>query len=488
MIYRFFIFGLCLMLCGCGEDAPPSKSNSYTPPEFKKNETVSDVPQSTTAEVEPFQVALPIDTGAHVKNMENTEQSLSTEVIEAPVPVINHYDTRATHPTVILVDKGSSAPPEFTDKELNFASIVNIRNKDVVNEHSMGVSHLGKVQLISRSTPRPHLNNLEKIWDTSAFLEKAIPVNDFLDIKLVPNVIADYKLAEYCSDLKVLNSMIGKTVTVTGMVIQVNHTEKGPKLQMFKNRILFFPKDKNDAAFNNISNFYETGINVKERKVDRYINFLIKVTVRGTLQTGTRINAVDIVNCEVLSWYGVEVLIGVGSTELESIGNNEPWSNKRIRYPAPNGRLRFKIVAGFSSPITYYRYQEKDRELFGFVFQSDETFEGVLIKLNSDPRKYMMTKDLITMGSDPLCLGGELHRINDILRAKGYANKFFLKVAVNEIGENRYKNGNVIEWVCTDKEVDLYPISIINYISANALLTADNGFPIDRATNKPDEE
>ena len=32
------VLGLCMVLCGCGEDAPPTKSNSYTPPVFKKNE------------------------------------------------------------------------------------------------------------------------------------------------------------------------------------------------------------------------------------------------------------------------------------------------------------------------------------------------------------------------------------------------------------------------------------------------------------------
>jgi len=35
----FLVFGLCLMLCGCGEDAPPSTSDSYTPPTFNKNKT-----------------------------------------------------------------------------------------------------------------------------------------------------------------------------------------------------------------------------------------------------------------------------------------------------------------------------------------------------------------------------------------------------------------------------------------------------------------
>ena len=44
------VFGLFLILCGCGEDAPPSKSGSYTPPAFKKSEsTVVSPAQSAPA-------------------------------------------------------------------------------------------------------------------------------------------------------------------------------------------------------------------------------------------------------------------------------------------------------------------------------------------------------------------------------------------------------------------------------------------------------
>ena len=41
------LFGLCLMLCGCGEDAPPSKSDSYTPPTYKKNEPAVVTPKQS---------------------------------------------------------------------------------------------------------------------------------------------------------------------------------------------------------------------------------------------------------------------------------------------------------------------------------------------------------------------------------------------------------------------------------------------------------
>ena len=34
----YLLIGLCMVLCGCGEDAPPTKNSSYTTPTFKKSE------------------------------------------------------------------------------------------------------------------------------------------------------------------------------------------------------------------------------------------------------------------------------------------------------------------------------------------------------------------------------------------------------------------------------------------------------------------
>jgi len=79
--------------------------------------------------------------------------------------------------------------------------------------------------------------------------------------------------------------------------------------------------------------------------------------------------------------------------------------------------------------------------------------------------------------------------INEILHRKGYANKFVLKVDVNKIYNNYFKNGNVTQWECINEDVGLYPVSVINYVNNSELLTADNGFPVvDMGTNKPDEK
>ena len=497
--YMFLISGSCLMLCGCGEDAPASKSNSYTAPNFKKQEPASDphvqlattpVAQSKNAhtaqgiprvqpgaapytgvEVAPFQIEQTAEIEINIK----TEQALNPDIMKDAAA------TKTKPLTAITAVNANSGLAEFSDKDMKHASTVNIRNKDFVNEQSVGVSRSGKTSLICKSTQRPQAGKLEKTWDTSIPLEEDMPVDNVSNINLVPKVIADYKLAEYCANSKVLNSIIGKTITVTGMVLQVNKTVRGPKLEMFKSRILCFPKNMADSSFNNISSFYETGIRIQENKASRYIGFLIKATVRGTAQRGVKMNSIEIVDSEVLAWYGVEVLIWVGSTEL-SHACKEDYRSTSIRYNA-EGKLRFNIVAGFSSPIKYYRRQEKEKELSGFVFQSDETFEGVLIKINPDLEKTVMVKEQFTMDSDPLCLGRELHMINEILHRKGYANKFVVKADVNPMRRNLFKNGNVTQWECMDEDIGLYPISTINYANETELLTADNGFPVD-AGNK----
>lgn len=484
-----------MMLCGCGEDAPPLKSNSYTPPNFKGNEPAASAPVQPTNTKPPYsktyrpEATPPVRTSntpgatyqstqrpaSPERNLNNTARNLNPEVIDGTSTAVDSGDG-ATPPTFITADNSTSDLLEFTDKDMQIAATVNIRSKDVVNEHSFGVSSSGKTRFISKSTPRPQANRLEKTWDTSAPLEEPVPVSNLSSINVVPKVIADYKLAEYCISSKVLDSIVGKTITVTGMVLQVNKTERGPKLEMFKSRILCFPKDRTDMSFNNISNFYETGLKIQENRSDRYIGFLIKATVRGTVKRGVKIDSIEIVDSEVLAWYGVEVLIGVYSTELGSVCKQE-YEGTRIRYRA-QGKLRFNIVAGFSSPITYYNRQEKEKEVSGFVFQSDETFEGVLIKINPDLEKTVMLKNQLTMDSDPLCLGRELHMINEILHRKGYANKFVLNVDVNPVHTNLFKNGNVTQWASLTEDVGLYPVSVINYANERELLTADNGFPV----------
>lgn len=92
------VLGLCLMLCGCGEDAPPLKSNSYTPPVFNKNEPAVVAPvQPATAQApasKPAQPAAATAT-APAKDTKSTGQPASMGVIGGVVAVVD-YGTGAT--------------------------------------------------------------------------------------------------------------------------------------------------------------------------------------------------------------------------------------------------------------------------------------------------------------------------------------------------------------------------------------------------------
>ncbi|MFA6567561.1 MAG: hypothetical protein WCS96_05060 [Victivallales bacterium] len=93
------IFGLCLMFCGCGEDAPPSKSDSCTPPAFRKNEPVAGAPvRPTTAKATPSGTA---KTAAATpeKDTKNTGKSVSTQIIGDAAAVVD-YGTGATPLTI----------------------------------------------------------------------------------------------------------------------------------------------------------------------------------------------------------------------------------------------------------------------------------------------------------------------------------------------------------------------------------------------------
>ena len=93
------LFGLCLMLFGCGEDVPPSKSDSYTPPTYKKNEPVAVAPvqPAPAAQATPAKAAQPAPaTAAPAKDTKNTgQQRLSSQILNDASAVID-YGTGAT--------------------------------------------------------------------------------------------------------------------------------------------------------------------------------------------------------------------------------------------------------------------------------------------------------------------------------------------------------------------------------------------------------
>ncbi len=120
----FLAFGLCLMLCGCGEDAPPSKSDSYTPPAFKKNEPAVVAPvQPATSQAAVSQTAQPA--AAPAKDTKNAPlQRPATQILNDAAAVVD-YGTGATPLT---------AKKKMTDKIQSIQNQQNQNTQKTLNE------------------------------------------------------------------------------------------------------------------------------------------------------------------------------------------------------------------------------------------------------------------------------------------------------------------------------------------------------------------
>lgn len=94
------VSGLCLMLCGCGEDAPPTKpGSSYTPPAYKKTEAAVAAPAQPSqaapaAQAAPVQTAKPAAAAAPATASGSTGRP-STQILNDAAAVVD-YGTGAT--------------------------------------------------------------------------------------------------------------------------------------------------------------------------------------------------------------------------------------------------------------------------------------------------------------------------------------------------------------------------------------------------------
>lgn len=91
---------LCMMLCGCGEDAPPTKpGSSYTPPDYKKSEPAlvspsQPVQAAPATQAAPVQTAKPATTAAPAANTGGTGRP-GTQILNDAAAVVD-YGTGAT--------------------------------------------------------------------------------------------------------------------------------------------------------------------------------------------------------------------------------------------------------------------------------------------------------------------------------------------------------------------------------------------------------
>jgi SAM-dependent MidA family methyltransferase len=111
------VVGLCLILCGCGEDAPPSKSSSYTPPVYNKNEPAVVAPPQTSA----AQTAQPAPASA-----KSPEKDTKGTAMQRPA-------TQILNDAAAVVDYGTGAAPLTAKKKMTdkIQAIQNQQNQNM---------------------------------------------------------------------------------------------------------------------------------------------------------------------------------------------------------------------------------------------------------------------------------------------------------------------------------------------------------------------
>lgn len=123
------VSGLFLMLCGCGEDAPPTKpGSSYTPPTYKKSEP------AVAAPAQPAQVA-PVTQGAPVQ----TAQPAAASTPAAGTSNTGRPSTQILNDASAVVDYGTGATPlnikkKQTDKIQAIQNQYNQKTNKSINE------------------------------------------------------------------------------------------------------------------------------------------------------------------------------------------------------------------------------------------------------------------------------------------------------------------------------------------------------------------
>ncbi|MFA6291059.1 MAG: hypothetical protein WC637_04720 [Victivallales bacterium] len=133
----FPVIGLCMFLCGCGEDAPPTKSNSYTPPVFKKNEPAVAAPVQP-ATVQPA-TAQPAAKPTAAQTAQPAVAAATAPVKEAKGTPLQRPATQILNDAAAVVDYGTGATPltakkKMTDKIQSLQNQQNQNQQKVLNE------------------------------------------------------------------------------------------------------------------------------------------------------------------------------------------------------------------------------------------------------------------------------------------------------------------------------------------------------------------
>ena len=249
---------------------------------------------------------------------------------------------------------------------------------------------------------------------------------------IIPESLAGYKLHELsCSGRR--KDILGKSYIISGMISKISVSKNSARLDLFENRITCQMKDPQSADIQNLADFYVTEKKEYSNRTSKYRDFYIKVAVYGQVARSIKPNSLNLINCELVFWYGYRV---TGATSKRLL----------FRRIAGSENIKFKGRINLSSPpSTDLQF------LNGYVYKSGLRMNNVQININK--------KMNIEMYYDPLSFATEVHVIDTILRRKRFSDCLDVKMLA-ELTDNRnddYKNGVVLDWKATGSHISLYP-------------------------------
>ena len=275
---------------------------------------------------------------------------------------------------------------------------------------------------------------------------------------MIPKALADYKLLEYWGMKGGQALLKGKEIIVGGLLsATLKSTQKGSRLDLAHGKVLCLPTDPGDSDFADITKFHEALLRYQENAADAYLDGLVKVIVKGEVSgRQPKPGTVELLNCTVLAWYGVEARLGRPKNSLRGLLPLKIISRDVEHYIEPSGdrTLCFRIVAGRITPnekVPLFLSSKSELiSVVGPVYRSRGEVQGLKFDIEG--------KVSVVMDSDPLCYGAEADEIHQILRRKRFPNVLELTMKGEASGKDNkiLVNGVIESWKSLSPQVGLY--------------------------------
>lgn len=289
----------------------------------------------------------------------------------------------------------------------------------------------------------------------------------------VPEHLADYKLDAYSKDSKTLRSLIGKTVTVSGIL---------SKAQMLGQKRSFTFSGSNiicngpaEAKSDMVCQFAKEAKDICNIKIGSNFQrtWLLKATIAGKVAKNSSPGKVVLEDASVVGWYGIDVQYMVFDEEgkiyvdraiLEKsnkeltigrgtkYGANPPPLIKTSKVSKKDKTMGFFITAGEPCDLDFYSHSDgsEEKEIKGHIRRFFNDKDGSLkVELEEG-------KEVIGFDSDPQGLGSEMEAVFELMK-KYKVNGLQLVIkatpdsSIKGDGKREYyKNGQIVSWENTD--------------------------------------